>query len=106
MPEDPSPGIEWFADFGFTYRKGNCYVMAATFYEMAVLLGYAPRQMSGRVPLASGGWGPHSWVEIDFNGQTYVFDPDFTYGTGRNGYMISYGQTGTWRYADYSPMSR
>lgn len=106
MPDDPSPGIEWFADFGFTNLKGNCYVMAATFYEMAVLLGYAPRQMSGEVPLASGGVGPHSWVEIDFDGQTYVFDPDFTYGTGRNGYMITYGQSGTWRYSNYSPMSR
>ncbi len=105
MPENPSPGTEWFANFGFTNRKGNCYVMAATFYEMAVCLGYQPRQMSGKVPLRRGGWGPHSWVEIDINGATYVFDPDFTYGTGRNGYMISYGQTGTWQYADYTVMS-
>ena len=38
------------------------------------------------------------WVEIKINGTTYVFDPDFTNETGRNGYMITYGQSGTWRY--------
>lgn len=106
MPDYPSPGSEWFADFGFTNSKGNCYVMAATFWEMAVCLGYDTRQMSGKVPLARGGLGPHSWVEINVYGSTYVCDPDFTYGTGRNGFLIHYGQSGTWRYSSYSPMNR
>ena len=106
MPENASPGSEWFANFGFTNRKGNCYVMAATFWEMAVCLGYDSWQMSGKVPLRVGGLGPHSWVEIVVNGRTYVCDPDFTYGTGRNGYLINYGQSGTWRYTSYSKMKR
>ncbi|WP_051233642.1 transglutaminase domain-containing protein [Butyrivibrio sp. NC3005] len=105
MPAEPSPGVKWFADFGFTNHKGNCYVMAATFYEMAKCLGYSPRQMSGLVPSRKRGLTPHSWVEIDVNGQTYVFDPDYTYGTGKNGFMIQYGQKGTWRYQSYSVMS-
>ncbi len=106
MPDTAAPGIEWYANYGFKNKKGNCYVMAATFYEMAVNLGYKPRQMSGKVPLRVGGLGPHSWVEITINGTNYVFDPDFTESTGKNGYMIHYGQSGTWRYQSYSPMSR
>lgn len=94
MPETGAPGTEWFANFGFTKGKGNCFVMAATFWEMAVLLGYAPRQIYGVVLPRS----PHSWVEIDFDGKTYVFDPDYTYAKKRNGYMITYGQSGTWAY--------
>lgn len=105
MPDTAAPGIEWYANYGFDNNKGNCYVMAATFYEMAVNLGYQPRQMSGKVPLRVGGLGPHSWVEITIDGTNYVFDPDFTEETGRNGYMIHYGQSGTWRYQDYSKMS-
>ena len=111
MPDEPSPGSEWFANYGFTNHKGNCYVMAATFWEMAVCLGYDTRQMTGYVPLVSGSLGPHSWVEIVVGGKTYVCDPDFAYntrkrGNPRNGYLINYGQTGTWRYTNYKAMSR
>lgn len=105
MPQDASPGIEWYADYGFDHLKGNCYVMAATFCEMARTLGYNAQQISGKVPLRSGGLGPHSWVEIIINGTTYVFDPNFTHDTGRNGYQITYGQSGTWRYVRQTVMS-
>ncbi len=102
MPRRPDDGTVAFAEFGFDNGKGNCYVMAATFAEMARLLGYDARQISGLVPLGdlSGNfdYGPHSWVEIDMDGTTYVFDPDFTNETGTNGFMITYGQSGTWRY--------
>ncbi|MEE3420834.1 MAG: transglutaminase domain-containing protein [Lachnospiraceae bacterium] len=104
MPDTPDPGIKWYADYGFDNHKGNCYVMAATFYEMAVTLGYEARQCWGVVPLRRGGLGPHSWVEVNLNSGTdkaaswAVFDPDFTEETGRNGYNIYYGQSGTWRY--------
>ena len=103
MPRKADAGIVAFADFGFDKGKGNCYVMAATFCEMARLLGYDARQISGFVPLGdqsvSQNFGPHSWVEIDVDGTTYVYDPDFTNETGRNGFMITYGQSGTWRYS-------
>ena len=61
--------------------------------------------MTGSVLLARGGMGPHSWVEVTVNGTTYICDPDFQHETGRNGYMIYYGQSGTWRYSNYSRMN-
>ncbi|WP_029231108.1 transglutaminase domain-containing protein [Butyrivibrio sp. VCB2006] len=105
MPDDASPGVRWYANYGFTNNKGNCFVMAATFYEMAKALGYQPRQMAGYVPSRKKGLTPHSWVEMDFDGQTYVFDPDYTYGTGKSGFKLQYGQKGTWRYQNYIVMN-
>jgi len=104
MPETPDMGMEWYADFGFDNLKGNCYVKAAVFCEMARLLGYEARQMTGFVPQMSGENGPHSWVEIDIEGTTYVVDPVFETDAGRNGYLIAYGQSGTWRYIDEEVM--
>ena len=104
MPDTAAPGIMWYADYGFQNKKGNCYVMAATFYEMAVLLGYDAKQISGSVGMRSGGYGPHSWVEITLDGTVYVYDPNFTNETKRNGFKISYGQSGTWRYKRGEPM--
>lgn len=94
----PDPGINYFGNYGFDNRKGNCYVLAAVFYEMAYSMGYNVRQISGTVPLAAGGQGPHSWVEIDINGTTYVFDPDFTNYTKKSGFKFTYGTSGTWIY--------
>ena len=102
---DPSPGSEAMAMYGFQNGVGDCYVMAATFYYMAKQLGYDAHQMAGYVPLLGGGMGVHSWVEIDMNGTTYVFDPNFTNQTGRNGYQIYYGMSGTWRYSNYYRMN-
>ncbi|MCC2254140.1 hypothetical protein LKD70_06750 [Ruminococcus sp. CLA-AA-H200] len=105
VSDTPDPGSEYFATYGFQNGSGDCYVMAATFYYMAKLLGYDAHQMTGYVPLLNGGMGPHSWVEIDMNGTTYVFDPDFTHETGYNGYQITYGASGTWIYRDYYRMN-
>lgn len=105
MPDTAEPGTKWYADFGFDNNKGNCYVMAAVFCEMARELGYNAKQISGQVPLRRGGLGPHSWVEITINGTVYVYDPDFTNETGRNGFQITYGQSGTWRYVKGTVMS-
>ena len=102
---DPSPGSKNFAIHGFKTKTGDCYVMAGTFYYMAKLLGYDAHQIAGYVPLRSGNMGVHSWVEIDMNGSTYVFDPNFTHESGRNGYQISYGMSGTWRYSNYYRMN-
>ena len=102
---DPSPGSRDFAIHGFQTKTGDCYVMAATFYYMAKALGYDAHQIAGYVPLRGGGQGVHSWVEIDMDGTTYVFDPDFTHETKRNGYQITYGMSGTWRYSNYYRMN-
>ena len=84
--------VETYALRGFKTKKGNCYVMAATFNVQAKLLGYDIKQVYGKVDL------PHSWTEVKHNGKTYVYDPNFTNETGRNGYKIYYGKKGTWRY--------
>ena len=77
---------------GFEKHKGNCYVMGATFYVMAKLLGYNVRQVYGKIDM------PHSWTEIKQGGKIYVYDPNFRNETGRNGWKIYYGKKGTWRY--------
>ena len=92
---------DYYAIYGFENGRGDRYVMACTFYQMAKIMGYDVHFVMGRVPLARGGWSPHGWCEIDLNGTTYVCDPDFTWDEKRNGYMITYGTPGTWVYSDY-----
>lgn len=101
----PDAGTRAMANTGFSTGTGGCYVMAATFYEMARDLGYDAHQMSGYVPRRGGGLAIHSWVEVVVNGVTYVVDPDYAYETGGNGYLIQYGQPGTWRYQSYYRMN-
>ena len=105
MPKDADHTTEWYANYAFTNNKGNCYAMAAMFCEMARTLGYKCEQISGKVPLRIGGYGPHSWVEITVGGKVYVCDPDFQAETGLNGYLINYGQKWTWKYEKTKVMS-
>lgn len=93
---------QWYAEFGFENHTGNCYVMASTFYYMARLLGYDVHRVNGYVPISATEYNPHGWCEIDMNGTTYVFDPNFTNEMHMNGYQITYGTSGTWRYSFYS----
>lgn len=104
MQSSSSQGSLYFANYGFTKNTGNCYVMAATFYYMARLLGYDAYQVAGYVPKKGGGVTPHSWCELVIGNTTYVFDPNFTNETGRNGYQITYGTSGTWMYSNYYRM--
>lgn len=103
-PEDVPSGYsaaEFYAEYGFEHGYGHCYMMASVFYEMASMLGYRVKFLKGYVPSSSGGASTHGWVEIYYNGAWYVCDPNFTYNTGRSGYMINYGWSGTWRYVNY-----
>ena len=75
--------------------------MAATFLYMARVLGYEGNFIEGQVPYRAGGYGPHGWCELNINGTTYVFDPNFEHDTGRNGYQITYGASGTWKYVNW-----
>ena len=93
---------QWYAEFGFENHTGNCYVMASTFYYMARLLGYDVHRVNGYVPISATEYNPHGWCEIDMNGTTYVFDPNFTNEMHMNGYQITYGTSATWRYSSYS----
>lgn len=88
----------YFGEYGFTYGRGDCHVMACTFYWMAKVLGYDAHYVSGIVPLARGGWGDHGWVEIDQNGGTYVYDPDYAMNVGGGGFKFTYDSPGAWTY--------
>ncbi len=105
MESSPSVSSSWYASYGFSNKAGNCYVMAGTFYYMAKELGYDAHQVWGYVPSRSGPLTIHSWVEIDINGTTYMFDPQFTNQTGKNGYWFTYGTSGTWRYTSGTRMN-
>ncbi len=105
MDASPSISSAWYAEFGYVNKKGNCYVMAATFYYMAKELGYDAHQVSGYVLQSGGNQAIHSWVEIDIDGTTYVFDPQVYQQKGSGGYYFTYGTTGTWRYNNWFRMN-
>lgn len=92
---------QWFALFGLESEYGDCRTYAAAFYQLAKGMGYDCHYVYGYVPSYSRGLIDHAWVEINLNGSNYVFDPDFQHETGRNGYQIYYGMSGTWRYSNY-----
>lgn len=102
---DASLGSDWYADYGLKNGTGNCYTMAAVFYKMCRALGVDAHQITGEVPAAYGGMVPHSWVEIDFDGETYVCDPQFVNSTGDPGYMFKYGAPHTWIYGKHKRMN-
>lgn len=93
---------DWYATYGFTYRYGNCYVMAATFYQMAKLLGCEVYYIEGGVGSYDGSVIDHSWTEMVIDGELYVFDPDFTNEEGIDGFQIWYEKPNTWWY--YQPV--
>ena len=75
-------------------RTGNCYSYAATFYELARAIGFDAKAYTGGI-LGRGhgdvldvhgdpielplGRCPHGWVEIEFNGESFIFDPEMCY---------------------------
>ena len=71
--------LDYFSSYGFNNHRGDCYVMAATFCQMALMLGYDAHFVMGYVPTNSGGYEDHGWVEIDQEGTTYIYDPEFEY---------------------------
>ena len=93
-------GTAYYATYGMNNHRGNCYCMAASFVVLARELGYEAYEISGYI----AGTYIHSWSEVKIGNKFYVFDPDFVVDQGRNGYQISYGQSGTWRYTDYYTM--
>ena len=104
LGDNPGTGYtnpQWFALYGLEQRIGDCRTYAATFYQLAKGLGYNARYVYGYVPKSGGGMIDHAWVEIDIDGVTYVYDTDFQYETGRNGYQFRYKTSGTWVYTNY-----
>ena len=66
--------------YGFQRRRGDCYVMAATFYWMAKVSGSDAHYVKGT---------------------TYVYDPNFQKEYKLNGYKLKYGAPKTLKYIDY-----
>ena len=92
----------WYADYGFTNHKGNCYVMNASLYQFERVMGFDCYFIEGYVKSSSTYNAPHGWTEVVLDGDIHVFDANFTNETGVNGYDIYYGKSGTWRYTDYT----
>lgn len=55
----------------FSTSKGNCYNFTAAFWALARGIGFDAVCYSGLVGVARD---PHSWVEIEFDGEPYIFD--------------------------------
>ena len=100
VPSHLTPS-EYFSLKGFNDHTGDCYVYAAVMTVLARRLGYDANMVMGYVPRRGGGLITHGWCEVNIGGTIWILDPNFTAETGRNGYMIRYGQSGTWRYQDY-----
>ena len=89
----------WFANHGFDYRLGNCYVEAAAFCWMSRLLGVETHFIKGHV-VTKNGKSRHGWCEAVIDGEIRVFDLTFSQ-SGRDGYNKQYGDKGTWKYVEY-----
>lgn len=91
---------------GFSTHNGNCFVFSACFYELACALGYDAHQMTGHITRSTGLVVIHSWVEIDIDGTTWAFDPEFEFvDRSRDGWYFQYGRSGTFRYQDIVRMN-
>lgn len=93
--------VDYLAIYGFENEKGNSFVMASTFYQMAKLLGYDVHYVKGKIQYKSGKLVSHGWCEIDEDEKTYVCDPYFAHEGGKNGLMFEYGDKGTWIYKNH-----
>ncbi|MCL2864458.1 MAG: GBS Bsp-like repeat-containing protein [Lachnospiraceae bacterium] len=91
---------QWYAVLGFENRTGNCFVFAATFYQLARASGYNARYVEGTVGARGGGRLPHGWVEIQIGGAWYIFDPEAQRSIGGHNFfrqpinrpLLSYGR--------------
>jgi len=74
----------------FEAKSGNSCSYAAAFWALARGLGYEAVPVTGAVGSEST---PHAWVEIEIDGQNYIFDPAMEAGAlegveaGRNMFM-------------------
>ncbi|MCC8047263.1 MAG: transglutaminase [Clostridiales bacterium] len=98
----------YYSIYGFKNKKGDCNVMAATFYQMAKVLGYDAKYVTGYIVSGYDSNGDvilanHSWVTITLSGKTYVYDPNFAYvqhtlnnnTKAHSGYKMTYTKTGS-----------
>ena len=102
---DASWGSTKLAEYGITNKKGNCFVKAATFRDIAYAMGYDVHQIDGHVKVKSG-LALHSWVEVEMNNKLYICDPSYARVTSVDFcYLFEYGKKGTYQYVDYKRMN-
>ena len=80
-----------------TTGYGNCYCYASVFWYLSRWIGYDARIINGTV----GQWkSPHSWMEITFDGKSYIFDTELEMAYRKKGENINmYKWTGSgWNY--------
>jgi len=58
----------------FETGRGNCYNFAAAFWALARGLGYEAYALAGTCTKSDQ---PHGWVQIEFDGEDYFFDPEW-----------------------------
>ena len=80
---------------------GNCYGYAAALCQLARALGFDACVYSGKIGIADS---EHGWVEMDIDGQTYVFDPEMEMAFWKDQYqtidmfMMTYEEAARWHY--------
>ena len=92
-----SPGSEWSVRCALEMaesHEGNCYRYAGLMCWFARALGYDAEVVSG-ASLFSRGWGPHAWVEVYLNGDTYIIDAQqhaCSWNEGKDFFMVTYDE--------------
>ncbi|MDE7242831.1 MAG: S-layer homology domain-containing protein [Oscillospiraceae bacterium] len=78
---------------------GNCYCYASVFWYLARWIGYDAKIYSGTV---GSNRQPHSWVEIEFSGKSYIFDTELEMAYHKKGRydinLYKYIDVDGWRY--------
>ena len=92
----------------FETKRGNCYNFAAAFWALARGLGYDAYALAGHCTKSVQ---PHGWVQIEFDGEDYFFDPEWHYDyihdkrEVKDMFMISL-EDADWWYYDWIPIKK
>ena len=92
----------------FESSRGNCYNFAAAFWALARGLGYEAYALAG---YCTKSVQPHGWVQIEFDGEDYFFDPEWHYDyihdkrEVKDMFMISL-EAADWWYYDWTPIKK
>ncbi|MBE6720677.1 MAG: transglutaminase domain-containing protein [Ruminococcaceae bacterium] len=90
-------GKKWVNNYAYNMmntQRGRCYSFSAAFAVMARELGYTNvRVVVGECNGFTGKYLVHCWVEIDINGETRVFDPEWQYRHPGKNYTSAYNKT-------------
>ena len=87
----------------FENKKGCCYNYAAEFYVLAKAIGYDAVIYSGTINPPPN-TRAHGWVEIEFDGEPFIFDTELEYTQvifqhrGSTYFKMSYEKAKGWHY--------